>query len=402
MNKLLLNFVLLISFKNGLTQTLNCFDNPFFSTMCTTTSGTCPSFNNSGNCKWHRSHGSPTMISNYDGKTYFNFVYMWAVNNNGTVQGEGIFAPFTFLKNRSYSIIIEASATTSSTGNFLMYAVKGALMQPGTINCGDDIPSVAPQNKQLIMNGNPVPNGNYQVFSTSFTPDSDGYNQIWIYPTTNSTIQYNLSLHRVSVCLDCDADIIYNVGTVPVGTSKGGHIYAGSSAGTGGSGIVNVSPTSVTTLSGAKNVFLKSEFLASVTTGTFTMNIVPCNDLLNRPSVPQIKFAEDKPAVFSTDSISIKKQSDTSNNTSKESKIQIYPNPSDGLFEVEYSNSKQYGVTQIVIRNQLGLSVYNSGKAKLQNNKIVLSLRHLPMGIYYLQLYRYKELLGIRKFVIAR
>jgi hypothetical protein len=75
-----------------------------------------------------------------------------------------------------------------------------------------------------------------------FRTASANYSQLWIYPSATTTVQYNLEVMNVALCpLSCSTTgtLVYNVGVVPANLSEAGQIYAGSSAGTGGSGTVS-------------------------------------------------------------------------------------------------------------------------------------------------------------------
>src|ERR1051326_2813753 len=259
-----------------------CLVNSNFATFCGTTVyyGGCPTFDSPCLDNWGRSHGTPQILVDPGippKMVPFNYAYMWASVSGGTLYGEGLFASYTFFANHSYKITVTAQAT-GSTGSFLVYATTG-LSEHVPSGCGDLIP--VPLTQQWIMQNYPVINQTWQTYTISFVPTAN-YTQLWIYPVTTSTTQYNLDVSYVDVCTDCSETgiIIYNNGVVPSGNSKAGNIYAGSSAGIGGAGTVTISPTVSTSLHAVNLVQFKSEFHATVSTGTFSAKIVSCSDLL--------------------------------------------------------------------------------------------------------------------------
>ena len=74
----------------------------------------------------------------------------------------------------------------------------------------------------------------------------------------------------------CSDTVVYNTGTVPLFVSAG-NIYAGSTAGSGGSGVVIIQSNQSTSFAAVQTIWLQPNFLATVTdTATFSAYIVPC------------------------------------------------------------------------------------------------------------------------------
>src|SRR6185369_1494432 len=145
------------------------------------------------------------------------------------------------------------------------------------------IPTVSSSNKQLIGQYNGYTNGTITVEFT-FNANAD-YAQLWIYPQATSNNEYQLGVSRVNVCPYCSGTIVYNSGTVPTGTTNSGRIDAGSSAGSGGSGTVTVLGTANTTFQAIDEINLVYDFNASVTSGSFSAEIVSCNGLFREDTI---------------------------------------------------------------------------------------------------------------------
>jgi hypothetical protein len=75
-------------------------------------------------------------------------------------------------------------------------------------------------------------------------------------------------------------------------------------------------------------------------------------------------------------------------------KIEIYPNPSTGIFEIHSSLVKDKAELEISnINGQIILKEF------IQNNNIVLDLSNRPKGVYFLRLLSGEEIL-MRKIVV--
>jgi hypothetical protein len=65
-------------------------------------------------------------------------------------------------------------------------------------------------------------------------------------------------------------------------------------------------------------------------------------------------------------------------------KLLVYPNPSDGLFSLEFNNLSA-STTKVEIFNSLGMKVYTELIEKSGTFTETIDLRSLPAGIYYLK-----------------
>jgi hypothetical protein len=368
-----------------------CLVNSDFATYCGTqvSYGGCPTFNSPCLANWQRSHGTPQiLIDQSDPKITRQYAYMWAMPSIG----EGLFAGYSFLVNHSYKITVIASAT-GFTGNFLVYAANG-LTETAPPGCGTAIPSIA--TKQLIMQNSPVIGQTWQAFTISFTANAN-YNQLWIYPATTSSTQYNLNVDYIDACPDCQGTITYNNGIVPSANSKSGTIYAGSSAGTGGSGTVTISPSATTSLLAVNSIYLQQEFIASVTTGAFTAGIINCANVGTLRTIYDPNAIGENNQVKSIRPVQAYKPlgvniTDSLNWLAKINKlpipdkdnITISPIPSNGKIKITGSYI-DLANANIVVVDQSGKEVYRLLN-KDGNNVLELDLHFLQNGVYYIKI----------------
>ncbi len=395
-----------------------CLINNNFATFCGTQGGGCPTFNSPCLFNWQRSHGTPQIFTNPGGgKTLpYNYAYMWAAIEGGVLYGEGIFANYSFFANHSYSVSVTVQAT-SSGGSFFVYATTG-LTEPSSPGCGDPIP--VPTSKQFVMQNSPVVNGGWQTFTVSFVPTAN-YTQLWIYPSTTSTTQYNFYTSYVNACTDCSATITYNSGVVPSGNTKSGDVYAGSSTGTGGVGTVTVSSTATTSLQAVNAIHFEHEFHATVSTDNFSAKIISCSDLTtlainqNPVSSPGNLVANESFTQPSNVNNNISNNSSLKNTDSlswlakingyllspiiENQDISIYPSPSKGTVKItgSYNNLNN---SQITVFDQSGKQVYQQLN-RSGNNIIEFDLNFLNAGVYFIKVIGQNKMVT-KKIIIAK
>ena len=389
-------YITLIFFSICKSAYSQCLVNNDFSIFCGTQYGSCPSFDKPCLANWSRSHGSPSLVTDPGNPKIpsYNYIYMWSRVIDNVMQGEGLFASYTFFANHSYkiSIMVDASGP-ANVGGIVLYAATG-LVEPATFGCGDPVPVLA--TKQYITQFSPVINGGWQYRSFSFTPTAN-YTQLWIYPSSTSTTQYSITAMDVNVCTDCTGTIIYNNGVLPSGNSKSGIIYAGSSAGAGGSGTVTISPATSTSLQGVNAVYLKNEFRAIVSTGVFTAKAIPCSSLLTlKPVHNPVPVAIINPQGSNNylntinnlhgvniDSLNwlarIKKLPLLKGNN-----IAIYPTPTNGKIKITNSTDGLKNAEFIVV-DQSGKEVYRYFN-KISDNGVELDLHFLKSGVYFVKI----------------
>jgi hypothetical protein len=320
---------------------------------------------------WHRSHGTPEIFVPGP-QAINNYCQMWFGNLNGLI-GEGIFADFSFKKHNAYSIHFRANAYNPNvTGQYFLYAANNIPDGTLTNSCGDALPTV--NSKELIHQyGN---NSDWTEYTISYIPTAD-YAQLWIYPYTTSSTQFNLNLDFITVCPDCDATIIYNAnGQIPIGETKAGYIYAGSSAGTGGSGTVNIFADQLTTLTAVNEIRLLPEFDASVAfSGEFDARIESCAGANTRRGGLQNRRG---PATLpNEDKIS----------SIAPNRFLIYPNPSVDKVNIEFNFLTSTRIN-IQLLNSIGLVVkeISSLSSETGTRHFTLDMANLPNGAYFIEM----------------
>jgi hypothetical protein len=189
-----------------------------------------------------------------------------------------------------------------------------------------------------------------------------------------------LSLDYITICPDdCSGTIIYNNGVSPSGVTKAERIIAGSSAGTGGQGIVSNLNYTSTEYVAATEIFLLPEFQATVTSSrVFSATINPCN--------PETKvFLE-----TSNSQKTIASTFERNENRGKiisENDLIIYPNPSTGKITINFYSFNN-GLVEIRIINSVGVVLKKLMKAVVNKNslqQVEVDLKNLPKGQYYNQ-----------------
>src|SRR5688572_14587502 len=383
-----------------------CLQNGYFTTACTgvqTIGGICPTWTNACGAGWTRSHGSPqmvpyTVIVHGVPVTYF-YAYMWSWNSTqyGN-RGEGMFTPYNFQANRSYDLKIRFSTAVAQniSGSVFVYAASG-INQSSFQNCGDAIPNI-PQ-KQLIAQYNGVTNATIDVTAT-FTPTTN-YSQLWIYPLASANTvggQYDLAVMSVQVCPSCDGVVTYNNGTVPVGETRAGSIYVGSSAGTGGTGTVTVQANQVTNLIGSNQgqvVFLP-EFSATVTSGSLTARIESCvsgifrTEVLDTVNILPVSNGEgNSNGEDSTEMGGGDKEFQRLTKHPVEESLSgnhafVFPNPSTGKIFIRFANTKGEFFTIEVIDGNGRL--LQRKETMTINNETMIDLSNYRNGYYLIKI----------------
>jgi len=379
-------------------QDPSCLQNGNFSTACTnvnTISGICPTWTNDCGAGWIRSHGSPQMIPYriiVAGHEVTGFhAYMWSVNVQD-VRGEGMFTPYNFITNNSYDLKFRINTSTNgnATGSVKFYAVNNLTQSPLTA-CGNLVPDNA--QKQLIGEYNGLSNGWVNI-SFLFIPTAN-YSQIWIYPsaTLNTTgYQFNLGVMNVQICPSCDGTIVYNTGPAQSGVTKAGNIYAGSTAGSGGSGTVTIQSNPLapnTEFIASQEVILLPEFHATICSYcSFSVKVLPCVTLISGSAydsadVTLYSATESNESDGSGEKTIMGFDLKNEQNLSMD-QIKIIPNPSKGNFIIQIRN-KLDGIFGIQIFDCVGRLV-KKNQVMLTNGSIRVELLNYKTGYYIIKL----------------
>lgn len=345
----------------------------------------CETWSNSCGNGWIRSHGSPQLKS-YLWDSYKNiyhyYYYMWNYNSS---QGEGMFKAFNFSSGSTYTVDI-SFFTSHAQGKILVYAASG--LSQGPSGCGSAIPTSSVQ-KQLIYEYTGFTNG-WAYSSITFTANAN-YNQIWIYPVNNSSAQLDIGVESLSICGSlCATSIVYNNGNIPIGITKKGTIYAGSSAGTGGSGVVSAQQNQVTQLIGIKEVILLPSFQAIPGTGELRISNDTCLDISTRkvnvfkklptPTAFRIEPTHELYLTSTDMSPAISKTIDKK----VDSLFKIYPSISNGTVYIKSPITLRENI-EISIYDVTGKEVYKSIRSHNQTNHIV-NCHQLTNGIYIIKI----------------
>ncbi len=352
------------------------------STCSNVTGGLCDNMSCTG---WNSSHGDPNIdVGHVDlscSHNPYNNFYTWY--RSDISKGEGIYHGYNFTGCQSYQVTVVADGA-GGTGHIFVYAARG--ITPQINDCGGFIPAVS--DKELIGIISPVTSGGCQTFPICYTPTSN-YTQIWLYSFSTVMPQYSTLIKSVEICVDntCPGggDLIFNTGVIPASTHTSMNVQAGSTAGTGGSGTVTVSATGTTILQAVQTVYLKNEFRASVTSGTFIARTVPCSTLLHRPMPIQTNIPPtviSQPPADSIAAFNIKKQLKL---PVTEDEINIYPSPGKGLIEVQLGGYYNNSSADISILNVSGVQVKIFYNQQIKN-KIRMDLRSLNNGLYFIKI----------------
>jgi hypothetical protein len=359
-------------------STSGCLINGDFDQYCGNTVNIfgCPTFDAGCVPNWTRSHGTPQIMTPGPAATD-NLAYMWYAGSQSG--GEGIFASYTFQRFQPYSVRVRLNAPGTTGGSIFIYAAN-SMTQGALTNCGDPIPSVP--SKSLIAQINEF-NVGWKEYTFSFTPSDNTYSQLWIYPFTTSSAQFDLYVDYIFPCPDtCNGTVYYNNGVVPSGVTRAGNIFTGSSAGSGGSGLVTVSPTASTDLVASNQIQWLPDFNATVSSGSFVSEIVPCNGLAarlaNRPNTDVSRLYTRQ------DSISMAALHTA---LAGNKALSIYPNPVKDKLTIDLTAVSENRVT-ISIVNIQGQVVRTIPITKPVYNAIAryeYDVSGLPQGIYFIK-----------------
>lgn len=355
---------------------------------------------------WRRSHGTPN-INTPTNNPIDNYIYMWsAVNTQYGVVGEGIVGNYNFFANISYSISIRCifQTSTPATSNFQIWAANGIPIAPSLASppfCGQNIPAIPVSNRQNVATNNQATQV-MTVFNYTFIPQAD-FSQVWIYPQSTTTNQCALLLDYVFICADtCNGTVNYNKGEAPSGISKFKIINAGSTSGSGGSGIVTVSSSVNTNFYANQEVNLVSDFDATVSGNTaFNAQIVPCSTGVSKPFYNTNTIRNNYPATSINEST--RPNIDSIGNADfRLSKLKIRPNPSKYLVYIKLDNIK-LGNTIIEIRDTNGRLVLKKSEFinNLNQSEIPVKIHALNSGIYFLTV-KTKEYSTTNKLIINK
>jgi hypothetical protein len=343
----------------------------------------CPTWN--GSCNgWIKSHGTPdldtTHIQTPKGAILtLGTVFMWGA----ATQGEGIFTPYTFLVHQSYDVRIIFASSSTNPGHVNVYATNGLTEHPLT-GCGNGYPSPA---RQLIGQYTGNTSGASVDLTFTFTANSN-YSQLWIYPDgtgSEGPSEYMMTLTDVFACPSCSAQIIYNSGTVPTGTTAAGIIQVGSTAGSGGSGTVVVAAGQSTTLTATQEIDMKQNFTVSVGTGgIFVAQLAPCNGVNTiAASVPPgggVIVNPRQPESGKQNTIQLDQAATLA---STEPKLQVLPTVSAGAFTIT-GGATDLGNADILVADASGRVVYRLHNGS--DTRIDLNLSKWGNGVYFLRI----------------
>lgn len=372
------------------------FTDPAFAPCATASQGTCGTFDNCNG--WSRMQGSPqidpyTITINKDNVTInAYYIYMWAsANPDGTHTGEGVFTTYnTFLANHSYDVKLVYS--TFGGGGSVVASAANNLVQPAR-SCGSLSQPIADAVTIQIQNDGATTSATPGTLSGSFAPSKD-YNELWIYPLgvgPAGADQNNLELFNVYVCPSCTYQMIYDNGAIPSGESVAGSIEAGSTAGSGGSGIVTIASGVSTTLTAATRIDLLRNFQANPGTGTFVARIVPCTSSIPTTTIfdgdsVTVSVPPPRPDITGTVrgilSAGQAPQIENSDSTSFAG-LHVFPTISAGTFTIAGSATDLTNAV-ILVTDEIGRTVYKLYNSN-GNTTLNLDLGKLGSGLYFLQ-----------------
>jgi hypothetical protein len=353
-------------------QQQGCIENDRFANACTRvvkSSDDCPTWTNDCGDGWVRSHGTPNIGTyQYEIKGQIRtgyFAYMWSTSNS---EGEGMYTPYVFLRGHSYDVTLTV-ATTNDLGSIKIYAANG-LVQGGLSGCGGNPLSL---NVFKVPIGEYVGNTNGEI-TISFTFVNNSImdlTQIWIYPEGDGG-KYETFVKWVEVCPSCSGEIVYNRSVDVPRTTRLGTITAGSTAGSGNSGVVQVAGN--TNFYATNVIRLLPEFDANAINGTFTAKVDQCYLL---PARMETRTPISRLVRPFDDFQSIK-------TSIQENKINIYPSVTTGPVYI-IASQQDLQNAEIIVFDQLGKKVLAVPKANY-SGKAQINLGTLRNGIYILQI----------------
>ena len=362
-----------------------------FSGCTVPTVGTCVSFTASCIENWKSAYGTPQVLSETNSKQVANyFGYMWS-NSTGCF-GEGMFAGYAFQANTTYKLSIDANATDLKGGmNILLTNGLTHLVSSYQGSCGDNHRSVT--GSQNIVSAGSQTNipTTWTTYSYSFATNNVD-TQIYIYPCSGSTTQYNLDIDNLAVQFDCSGIITYNIGVIPTNKSKAGYINVGSTAGVGGSGTVTNSSTASTYLLATTTIDFVPGFHATASTGgILSAKIVDCSSILAaRQAAFSSNYIRDDQSIIDGKTEQ-EKYADSLKSTIKKPDlkssdyISIYPNPVNEKLNLIIRNLG--GEVNVSIVDIAGRSYYSLNKF-VENNSVKsmdISTSNLPKGTYFIK-----------------
>jgi len=370
----------------------------FIESNCPNQTGSgCYSFTNACLPNWHVSNGSPQRLGTTD-----PYLFMWAnYGASPNPYGEGSYAEYSFSPGQAYRLQMSVNVS-GGTGSFYVYAANGLTDMPS--GCGSPLQNVS--TKQLIGVFTPTLNAGWVPIDGSFVADGN-YTQLWIYPINAATTQYNLAIDWVEICpSDCATlgdPVTINQGILsPIIAANA--IYAGSSAGTGGSGTVTAGSTVNTTLIANPNtdgIVLLPQFDATPSSGSFQAYIIQdCQPFssrigkINDPNDSKINSLIEKAAYWDSITMATKHISTLLND-----KISVYPIPSKGKITVE-DPLAELANSVVSVTDVSGKEVFS-----LVNNTntvlFYLDLSKLSNGVYFLKINSTKKMIT-KKIIIDR
>jgi len=299
-----------------------------------------------------------------------------------------MYTAYNFHANYSYDVrlVFESSCVSTQTGDVNIFAMNG--LQPHALtSCGNGYPS----NSAGQPIGEYVGNTNGAITDVTYTFTANkAYSQLWIYPYGSGSegpSEYMMVFLGVYACPSCTAQIIYNSGTIPIGTSYSGTIDVGSSAGSGGSGTVTISPEFSTVLTAAQQIEMLPNFTAAVSSGgSFVAEITPCsptNTVQSYTPTPDSGIFADPP-----DPENEKTETAVTGQASvitepSSVKLQIYPTISSGAFTIT-GGASDLDNANIVVTDESGQPVYRLSNSNATSLRI--NLERLGNGLYFVHI----------------
>ena len=377
----------------GNTAYSQCLQNSDFSQL-TCTYNVCPTISYGCVPNWYVSHGSPQVFGTSGDAS--NYALMWS---NGASEGEGMFANYEFVANRQYIITMRVSSFAShdESGVFKLFAANNLVDQaPHYCGGGSSIP--INNTKELIIEQNFASNQSWTVFTYTFTPTAN-FSQFWMYPQlTLGNYQYIWYVDYVSICPDPCSSVYFNNGTVPPGDLKYSQIFAGSSAGSGGSGTVTVSNVATTNLIAAQKIELLPDFEATVTSGSFSASIANnCDSSIGDRKILLPGRQNDKYPIVDHKSAELDLLISNTNRNPLANEVSVYPIPSKGAVTVK-SGSPDGSNAIFSVTDLSGKEVFNTYN-KTNSSSSNLDLSKLPNGIYFLNIKTADGISATLKFI---
>jgi hypothetical protein len=386
--KLYISLLFIICAHNGLAQ---CIQNGDFADWCNEVpaTGCTTTFTNTCVPNWQKSHGSPQL---FPGNTPAeNVMFMWAISG---AHGEGVLASYNFQANHQYKIKVAAYRSTAwNAGNLVLLAANNVTPSGYTDCQGEDLPHFL--GTYILMN-QPL-STTMTEYTLTFTPLIN-YSQVWLYPSTQN-LKVDMYVDYVSICQDsCTGYITYNSGAVPGGTTRAGFIYAGSSAGTGGSGTVTVQNGISTSFIGGDEVYLQPNFHAQLTSGEFRALIYRCYPEQIRQQTQPSRYpsvaATLDPRGLETASRSIGTKRYDSSSLARARPVDgmsIFPNPVRSKLSVRLNNFTG-NIAGMQVLNEVGIVVQQIDRAAYADKQNVeIDVSRLPAGTFILKVITDKQ-----------